>query len=115
MDYYPYHLASSDKKHWPCYRENVTPHTHWQEQALNAFKSKFMDLIERNKIQHVPLSRANVKRVRQNYIYSIINKDLDSNIITVQFQYKNTVILIGVHCVKFCLQKLYIYRFLSSN
>lgn len=60
VDYYPYHLASGDKKHWPCYRENVTPHNQWQEQALNAFKSKFLDLIERNKT-HVPLTRANVK------------------------------------------------------
>lgn len=61
VDYYPYHLASGDKKHWPCYRESVTPHTQWQEQALTAFKTKFLDIVERNKIQHVPLTRVNNK------------------------------------------------------
>lgn len=58
VDYYPYHLAKGDRKHWPCYREGVTPHTQWYEQALSAFRSKLLDLVERNKAQHVPLSRS---------------------------------------------------------
>ncbi|XP_031339303.1 UHRF1-binding protein 1-like isoform X3 [Photinus pyralis] len=58
VDYYPYHLAKGDRKHWPRYREAAIPHTHWQEQSVIAFKSKLLDLIERNKMQHIPLSRS---------------------------------------------------------
>ncbi|KAF5308895.1 hypothetical protein FQR65_LT00595 [Abscondita terminalis] len=58
VDYYPYHLANGDRKHWPRYREASIPHTHWQEQSVAAFKSKLLDLIERNKVQHTPLSRS---------------------------------------------------------
>ncbi|KAF5286738.1 hypothetical protein FQA39_LY04160 [Lamprigera yunnana] len=59
VDYYPYHLAKADRKHWPRYRETSIPHTRWQEQSVAAFKSKLLDLIERNKTQHTPLSRSN--------------------------------------------------------
>lgn len=65
MDYYPYHLAKGDRKHWPRYREASIPHSHWQEQALTSFKSRFLDLVERNKSQHTPLSRSN----KVNYLY----------------------------------------------
>lgn len=68
VDYYPYHLAKGDRKHWPCYREGVTPHTQWYEQAMNSFKSKLLELVEKNKAQHVPLSRAN--KVVAVFIYN---------------------------------------------
>ncbi|CAG5077279.1 Similar to Uhrf1bp1l: UHRF1-binding protein 1-like (Mus musculus) [Cotesia congregata] len=29
IDYYPYHLAMSDRKHWAKYRENTMPHAQW--------------------------------------------------------------------------------------
>ncbi|XP_022906277.1 bridge-like lipid transfer protein family member 3B isoform X2 [Onthophagus taurus] len=58
IDYYPYHLAISDRTHWPMYKEELIPHTHWQSQSFNAFKTKFLDLLDRNKSQHVPLSRS---------------------------------------------------------
>lgn len=59
VDYYPYHLAKGDRKHWAQYREASIPHMLWLNQSLNGFRSKFLDLLERNKIQHAPLSRAN--------------------------------------------------------
>ncbi|KAK9711777.1 N-terminal region of Chorein or VPS13 [Popillia japonica] len=59
VDYYPYHLAVADRKHWPCYKEGEIPHTHWQSQSFSAFKTRFMDLLDRNKSQHVPLARSN--------------------------------------------------------
>lgn len=57
VDFYPYHLASGDRKHWAKYRETNSPHTQWSEQALSAFKHKFMDLIDSGRSQHTPLSR----------------------------------------------------------
>lgn len=58
VDFYPYHLAKGNRKHWPRYSDNTVPLTMWQEQALVAFKTKLFDLVERNKTQHTPLSRA---------------------------------------------------------
>lgn len=66
VDYYPYHLAKGDRKHWPVYKDNVVPHAQWQEEALASFRSKFFDLIKRNKQQHTPLSRAT--KVSYNFI-----------------------------------------------
>lgn len=59
VDYYPYHLARSDRKHWAQYRNPSIPHAQWLEQSLNSFRTRFFDLLERNKAQHTPLSRAN--------------------------------------------------------
>lgn len=58
VDYYPYHLAMGDRKHWPRYKEGSVPHTQWLDQSLNSFRSKFIDLIDKNRPQHVPLSRS---------------------------------------------------------
>jgi hypothetical protein len=58
IDFYPYHLAKGNRKHWPKYNDVAVPHTMWQEQALQGFKAKFFDLIDRNKIHHTPLARA---------------------------------------------------------
>lgn len=56
VDYFPYHVAKATRKHWPKYNATV-PHVMWQEQAYAAFKSKLMDLIDKNKMQHTPLTR----------------------------------------------------------
>ncbi|KAJ8969016.1 hypothetical protein NQ317_007377 [Molorchus minor] len=58
IDFYPYHLAKGNRKHWPKYTASAVPHAMWQEQALNTFKSKFLDLVDKNKLQHTPLARA---------------------------------------------------------
>ncbi|KAL1505764.1 hypothetical protein ABEB36_005251 [Hypothenemus hampei] len=57
VDFYPYHLAKGDRKHWPTYNSSSVPHTMWQEQALASFKSRFLDLLDHNKSHHVSLSR----------------------------------------------------------
>ncbi|XP_050307973.1 UHRF1-binding protein 1-like [Anthonomus grandis grandis] len=57
IDFYPYHLAKGDRKHWPTYNASSVPHTMWQEHALGLFKTKFMDLFLKNEMQHTPLSR----------------------------------------------------------
>lgn len=59
VDYYPYHLAKRDRKHWPKYKEASIPHPQWQEQSLSAFKSKILDMLDKSKFQHTPLTRAN--------------------------------------------------------
>ncbi|XP_008557479.1 bridge-like lipid transfer protein family member 3A [Microplitis demolitor] len=46
IDYYPYHLAMSDRKHWAKYRENTMPHYQWLQQSFNSFRGQFMDLID---------------------------------------------------------------------
>ncbi|XP_012267843.2 UHRF1-binding protein 1-like isoform X1 [Athalia rosae] len=58
IDYYPYHLAMADRKHWAKYREGATPHSQWLQQSLNAFRSQFMDLIDATRAQHSPLTRS---------------------------------------------------------
>ncbi|KAK0095154.1 hypothetical protein PV326_009095 [Microctonus aethiopoides] len=46
IDYYPYHLAMADRKHWAKYRENSTPHVQWLQQSLNSFRGQFMEFID---------------------------------------------------------------------
>lgn len=58
VDYYPYHLAMADRKHWAKYREGATPHGQWLQQSLNAFRTQFMDLIDSTRTQHSPLTRS---------------------------------------------------------
>ncbi|KAK3923200.1 UHRF1-binding protein 1-like [Frankliniella fusca] len=58
VDYYPYHLAIGDRKHWPKYKEAASSHTQWLQQALTSFKNSFLDLIEGNRSLHTPLSRS---------------------------------------------------------
>ncbi|CAL7948868.1 unnamed protein product [Xylocopa violacea] len=58
IDYYPYHLAMADRKHWIKYKENATPHSQWLQQSLTSFRSQFMDLIDSGRTQHSPLTRS---------------------------------------------------------
>ncbi|XP_078033500.1 bridge-like lipid transfer protein family member 3B isoform X4 [Augochlora pura] len=58
IDYYPYHLAMADRKHWAKYRENTTRHSQWLQQSLSSFRSQFMDLIDSGRTQHSPLTRS---------------------------------------------------------
>lgn len=58
VDYYPYHLAMADRKHWAKYKENATPHSQWLQQSLSSFRSQFMDLIDSGRTQHSPLTRS---------------------------------------------------------
>ncbi|XP_051166557.1 UHRF1-binding protein 1 isoform X2 [Leptopilina boulardi] len=57
VDYYPYHLAIADRKHWALYKESAVPHSQWLQQSLNAFRGQFMDLIDSGRTQHSPLTR----------------------------------------------------------
>ncbi|KAJ4435634.1 hypothetical protein ANN_18250 [Periplaneta americana] len=57
VDYYPYHLAIGDRKHWPKYREGSSPHSQWLDQALAAFRNSFLDVIDQGRTQHTPLVR----------------------------------------------------------
>jgi hypothetical protein len=56
VDFYPYHLAVSDRKHWPSYEEDT--HAEWLEQTLNNFRATFMDSIDAGAKAHTPLTRA---------------------------------------------------------
>lgn len=51
-------LYAGNRKHWPRYNASSVPHSMWQDQALNTFKTKFMDLVDKSKLQHTPLVRA---------------------------------------------------------
>ncbi|XP_065343901.1 bridge-like lipid transfer protein family member 3B isoform X3 [Cloeon dipterum] len=56
VDFYPYHLSLSDRKHWPSYEEDI--HAQWLEQALTSFKATFMEAMDAGTNSHTPLSRA---------------------------------------------------------
>lgn len=68
VDFYPYHLAKANRRHWPKYTEASFPHTQWQEQALTQFKNKFFDLINKNRTCHTSLSRT-VKVISNRFLY----------------------------------------------
>lgn len=55
VDYYPYHLAIADRRHWPTYKENDIPHTDWLREAQTSFTSSLLNLIDEPR--HPPLSR----------------------------------------------------------
>ncbi|XP_063237509.1 bridge-like lipid transfer protein family member 3A isoform X2 [Bacillus rossius redtenbacheri] len=58
VDYYPYHLACGDRKHWPLYRDGSSPHSQWLNQALATFRNSFVELLDQSRAQHAPLGRA---------------------------------------------------------
>lgn len=63
-DYYPFHLARSDRTHWPKYREASVPPYLWLEQSLNLYKESLLNLSQPNRpSSHPPLER---------YIYQYI-------------------------------------------
>lgn len=70
VDFYPYHLAKGDRKHWATYNSSSVPHSMWQEQALASFKSKFWDLFDMNKVQHTPLARLPKQTPTENNSYA---------------------------------------------
>ncbi|KAL3266104.1 hypothetical protein HHI36_010290 [Cryptolaemus montrouzieri] len=90
IDFYPYHLAKANRKHWAKYNEGNFPHTLWQEQALAHFKSKFLDLLNKNRVPHASLSRTSKYPEHQNSsqsppsnskkIPSPLNKDVKKRI-----------------------------------
>ncbi|XP_057672288.1 bridge-like lipid transfer protein family member 3B [Diorhabda carinulata] len=57
IDYYPYHLAKGNRKHWLKYNSNFVPHALWQEQALNSFKTRLLNLVDQHRPLHTPLNR----------------------------------------------------------
>lgn len=59
VDYYPYHLAKSNRVHWPKYKEASVPPALWLEQSLNNFKESLLTLSNPNRPpNHAPLERA---------------------------------------------------------
>lgn len=57
VDFYPYHLAKTNRAHWPKYREANVPPALWLEQSLNAFKEALLTLSHPNRTTHAPLER----------------------------------------------------------
>lgn len=58
IDYYPFHLAKSNRAHWPKYKEASVPPALWLEQSLNSFRESLLDLCQPNRTAtHSPLER----------------------------------------------------------
>lgn len=59
VDYYPYHLAAADRRHWPKYREAAVPHSQWLAQSLQHFRTRLLDRAEGVRpASHTPLARS---------------------------------------------------------
>jgi len=56
VDYYPYHLARGDRKHWVRYTE-ASPHRTWMNANLASFDTRLLDVLLSGR-NHTPLSRA---------------------------------------------------------
>ncbi|XP_044747939.1 UHRF1-binding protein 1 [Coccinella septempunctata] len=81
VDFYPYHLAKANRKHWPKYNDASFPHTQWQDQALSSFKTKFLDLINKNRTPHASLSRtAKTSQSEPKKMPSPLNTDVKQKI-----------------------------------
>ncbi|XP_037024390.1 UHRF1-binding protein 1-like isoform X3 [Bradysia coprophila] len=67
VDYYPFHLAKSDRSHWPKYREAAVPPALWLEQSLNSFKESLLNLSQPNRPPtHAPLERSPISPNKPN-------------------------------------------------
>jgi len=58
IDYYPYHLARGDRKHWIRYTDSC--HRQWMQAGLATFDTRFLDVLLAGK-NHTPLARAGVQ------------------------------------------------------
>ncbi|XP_036328195.1 UHRF1-binding protein 1-like isoform X4 [Rhagoletis pomonella] len=58
VDYYPYHLAKSDRAHWAKYREASVSPALWLKESLNTFREAVLNLSQPNRPStHAPLER----------------------------------------------------------
>ncbi|XP_037957777.1 UHRF1-binding protein 1-like isoform X2 [Teleopsis dalmanni] len=58
IDYYPYHLAKSDRMHWAKYKEASVSPALWLKESLNAFREAVLSLSQPNRPStHAPLER----------------------------------------------------------
>ncbi|XP_052853202.1 bridge-like lipid transfer protein family member 3B isoform X4 [Drosophila gunungcola] len=59
VDYYPYHLAKSDRAHWAKYKEASVAPALWLKESLNAFREAVLNLSQPNRpATHAPLERS---------------------------------------------------------
>ncbi|XP_032311263.1 UHRF1-binding protein 1-like isoform X4 [Drosophila ananassae] len=59
VDYYPYHLAKSDRSHWAKYKEASVAPALWLKESLNAFREAVLSLSQPNRpATHAPLERS---------------------------------------------------------
>ncbi|XP_016956588.1 UHRF1-binding protein 1-like isoform X4 [Drosophila biarmipes] len=59
VDYYPYHLAKSDRSHWAKYKEASVAPALWLKESLNAFREAVLNLSQPNRpATHAPLERS---------------------------------------------------------
>lgn len=59
VDYYPYHLAKSDRSHWAKYKEASVAPALWLKESLNAFREAVLNLSAPNRpAAHAPLERS---------------------------------------------------------
>ncbi|ALC39333.1 CG34126 [Drosophila busckii] len=59
VDYYPYHLAKSDRSHWAKYKEASVAPALWLKESLNAFREAVLNLSQPNRpAMHAPLERS---------------------------------------------------------
>lgn len=64
VDYYPYHLATGDRRHWPKYREAAVPQTLWLAQSLTHFRARLLDALDGSRPPpHTPLARTTNNQV----------------------------------------------------
>lgn len=45
-DFFPYHKASNDRRHWRGYREAATPHSQWLSQSLSSFCASLLETLD---------------------------------------------------------------------
>uniref|UniRef100_T1GHY4 Uncharacterized protein n=1 Tax=Megaselia scalaris TaxID=36166 RepID=T1GHY4_MEGSC len=60
VDFYPYHLASTDRAHWAKYKESAASPALWLKDSLKAFQDSVLNLYQPNRssVQHAPLERS---------------------------------------------------------
>lgn len=116
IDYYPYHLAKGNRKHWPKYNSG-TPHTVWQDQALASFKSKLFDLISKHKPPHPSLSRMPkpVELVDPDMVYVESKQDIQAKQKDIKKIMENQLNKLMTSCTIIRLDDFVVYKVATSG
>lgn len=74
VDYYPYHLATGDRKHWARYKDGCESlHAQWLAQAYASFRNSLLQLVDTNYVLPKSGENSPSSNTQVNVISILIN------------------------------------------
>lgn len=112
IDYYPFHLARSDRSHWPKYKQASAPPALWLQQSLDTFRETLLDLCQPNRSPtHAPLERQ--PQATDNGSYTPGNSNAAEAAITKQIL--DNLYKLMTSCVVLRIEDFTLYRVTTSG